>query len=80
MTASDPCTTRSMTSCTASRHAIPAIYEWREFAEAGGLISYGPSLTAANRQIGTYVGRIDPPTLVSAFVSFLCRLSCRVIA
>jgi putative ABC transport system substrate-binding protein len=42
----------------ASRHAVPAIYEWREFAEAGGLISYGPSLTAANRQIGTYVGRI----------------------
>jgi putative ABC transport system substrate-binding protein len=42
----------------ASRHVVPAIYEWREFAEAGGLISYGPSLTAANRQIGTYVGKI----------------------
>ncbi len=41
-----------------SRHAVSAIYEWREFAEAGGLISYGPSLTAANRQVGIYVGRI----------------------
>ena len=29
----------------ASRHAVPAIYEWREFAASGGLISYGPSLT-----------------------------------
>ena len=28
----------------AARHAVPAIYEWREFAEAGGLISYGPSV------------------------------------
>jgi len=42
----------------ASRHAVPAIYEWREFAAAGGLISYGPSLTAAARQIGIYAGRI----------------------
>jgi putative ABC transport system substrate-binding protein len=42
----------------ASRHAVPAIYEWREFAEAGGLISYGPSLTAVNRQVGVYAGRI----------------------
>jgi putative ABC transport system substrate-binding protein len=42
----------------ASRHAVPAIYEWREFAAAGGLISYGPSLTAANRQVGIYVGKI----------------------
>jgi putative ABC transport system substrate-binding protein len=42
----------------ASRHAVPAIYEWREFAAAGGLISYGPSLTAANRQVGVYTGKI----------------------
>ena len=42
----------------ASRHAVPAIYEWREFAAAGGLISYGPSLTAAFRQVGIYAGRI----------------------
>src|SRR5207244_9198966 len=30
----------------AGRHAVPAIYEWREFVEAGGLISYGTSLAA----------------------------------
>jgi putative tryptophan/tyrosine transport system substrate-binding protein len=42
----------------ASRHAVPAIYQFREFAAAGGLISYGSSLTAANRQVGIYAGKI----------------------
>ena len=42
----------------ASRHAVPAIYRWREFAAAGGLISYGPSLTAVYRQVGIYAGKI----------------------
>jgi putative tryptophan/tyrosine transport system substrate-binding protein len=42
----------------ASRYAVPAIYEWRESVAAGGLISYGPSLTAAFRQVGIYVGKI----------------------
>jgi putative ABC transport system substrate-binding protein len=42
----------------ALRHAVPAIYDWREYPEAGGLISYGPSLTAANRQVGVYAGKI----------------------
>ena len=42
----------------ASRHAVPAIYEWREFAAAGGLISYGASLTGIYRQAGIYVGKI----------------------
>ena len=42
----------------ASRHAVPAIYEWREFAAAGGLISYGTSLTGVWRQVGIYVGRV----------------------
>jgi putative ABC transport system substrate-binding protein len=42
----------------ASRHAVPAIYEWREFAAAGGLISYGTSLAGVFRQVGTYVGKI----------------------
>jgi putative ABC transport system substrate-binding protein len=42
----------------ASDHAVPAIYGVREFAEAGGLISYGPSVAEAMRQVGTYTGRI----------------------
>ena len=42
----------------ASRHAVPAIYAWREFAAAGGLISYGASLTAVYRQVGIYAGKI----------------------
>jgi putative ABC transport system substrate-binding protein len=42
----------------AARHSMPAIYEWREFVDAGGLISYGPSLPGVYRQMGAYVGRI----------------------
>jgi putative ABC transport system substrate-binding protein len=42
----------------AARYAVPAIYQWREFTAAGGLISYGPSLSAAYREVGIYTGRI----------------------
>ena len=42
----------------AARHGVPAIYEWREFPAAGGLISYGTSLPDAYHQVGTYAGRI----------------------
>ena len=42
----------------AARHAVPAIYEFRQFAMAGGLISYGADLAAIYRQVGIYVGRI----------------------
>ena len=42
----------------AARQQVPAIYAFREFAEAGGLISYGPSVTSVRRQVGVYVGTI----------------------
>ena len=42
----------------AARHALPAIYEWRDFAEAGGLMSYGTILADAYRQVGVYAGRV----------------------
>jgi putative ABC transport system substrate-binding protein len=42
----------------AARHALPAAYAWREFVEAGGLVSYGPNMTWAYRQIGQYASRI----------------------
>jgi putative tryptophan/tyrosine transport system substrate-binding protein len=42
----------------ATRHTIPTIYQWREFATAGGLMSYGTNLADAYRQVGVYVGRI----------------------
>jgi putative tryptophan/tyrosine transport system substrate-binding protein len=42
----------------AARHSIPAIYEWPEFATAGGLMSYSSSRSESGRQIGNYTGQI----------------------
>ena len=42
----------------AARYRLPAIFAWREFAEAGGLMSYGTSFSYSYHQLGVYVGRI----------------------
>jgi putative ABC transport system substrate-binding protein len=42
----------------AARHAIPTVYQYREFATAGGLMSYGTNLVDAYRQSGVYTGKV----------------------
>ena len=42
----------------AAKHAVPTIYEWREFVDAGGLMSDGANLKDTYRQLGVYAGRI----------------------
>jgi putative ABC transport system substrate-binding protein len=49
---------RELVIALAARHKIPAIYPIREFAAAGGLMSYGTNYTDAYRQVGDYVGRV----------------------
>jgi putative ABC transport system substrate-binding protein len=51
-------TRREQLVALAARYSVPAIYAFREIAEAGGLISYGTSLTEAFRQGGAYAGRV----------------------
>ena len=49
---------RNLLVALAARHGLPAVYEFREFAAAGGLMSYGTSLVGAYRQYGAYAAQI----------------------
>jgi putative tryptophan/tyrosine transport system substrate-binding protein len=49
---------REQLAALASHHAVPAIYPFHEYAQAGGLMSYGASIPATHRQLGTYAAKI----------------------
>jgi putative ABC transport system substrate-binding protein len=60
LVASDPALNswRQQLVALSARHGIPTMYQWREFAEVGGLMSYGTNIADGYRQSGIYVGRI----------------------
>jgi putative ABC transport system substrate-binding protein len=75
-------TRRVQLATLAARHALPAVFNVREYAEAGGLLSYGTSLSEALRLTGVYTGRIikgekpvDLPVVQSTKFDFVINLS-----
>jgi putative tryptophan/tyrosine transport system substrate-binding protein len=75
-------TTRQQLVVLTARHALPAIFEWRDYAVAGGLMSYGTGLSEAYHQVGVYAGRIlkgaktsDLPIVESTKFEFVINLS-----
>jgi putative ABC transport system substrate-binding protein len=63
------------------RHGVPAVYNVREYAEAGGLMSYGTSLREVYRQVGVYAARVlkgekpgDLPVVQSTKFDFVINL------
>lgn len=84
LVASDPFlfSRRELLVALAARHAVPAIYQFRQNAAAGGLMSYGTRITDSYHQVGVYTGKIlkgakptDLPVVVSTRFEFVINLN-----